>query len=113
MSTLHLRSRLMLLGAAALVFLGGLMFAVARWNTAANDRAFVEAAARAALLPGTTAAAGPPRAWVPVAGARPGPAAVAQVEAAERLRSTPQRPQQPAAPAQQGQGSTGKPAPAP
>lgn len=109
MNPLINRARLFLLGAGLLVLLGGMIFAVARWNQAATDRAFVDAAARAARLP--AAASAPPRFWMPVASARPGPAAVAQVEAAERLRTMPRAPD--AAPARQDQGSsTAKPPPA-
>jgi uncharacterized protein YgiB involved in biofilm formation len=38
----------------ALLLLGGMMVAVGRWNAAETDRAFVEAAARAAALPEAT-----------------------------------------------------------
>ncbi|WP_137126811.1 hypothetical protein [Roseomonas sp. HF4] len=111
MNPLINRARLYLLGAGLLVLLGGMIFAVARWNQATTDRAFVDAAARAARLP--EAAAAPPRFWMPVASARPGPAAVAQVEAAERVRTMPRAPEPAAAPARQDQGSSSaKPPPA-
>ena len=80
-----LRARLFVLGAAVLTLFGGMLFAVARWNGAETDRAFVEAAARAARLPEATSS--PPRYWAPTASARPGPAATQRIEAAERLRT--------------------------
>jgi hypothetical protein len=61
--------RLLLFGAALLIFGGGLTFAVARWNSAATDRAFVEAAERAARH--RPPPPGPPRFWAPVTGAQP------------------------------------------
>jgi len=97
------RLRLHLIGGAALVFLGGLMFALGRWDAAENDRAFAEAAARAAEVaaaPATTAL----RYWAPVAGAEPRPTARMAIEAAEQRRAPPAAPAQ--APAE-------KPAPAP
>lgn len=93
MNPLVLRARLYLLGAAALMLFGGMLFAVARWNGAATDRAFVEAAARAASLP--PAAPLSPRYWAPTANARPGPTATSQIEAAERLRTAPAAPPPP------------------
>jgi len=104
------RARLYLVGAGLLVLLGGILFAVARWNQAATDRAFVDAAARAARLPESAAA--PPRFWMPVASARPGPAATTQIEATERNRTAPRPPQPAAASTQQDQGgSAAKPPP--
>ena len=67
---------------------GGMLFAVARWNSAATDRAFVEAAARAARLP--PVAPLPPRYWAPTPNARPGPAATIMIETTERLRTAQQ-----------------------
>ncbi len=88
-----MRARLMLLGAAVLMLFGGMLFAVARWNSAEVDRAFVEAAARAARQP--EAAPLPPRYWAPTASARPGAVATMRIEAAERLRAVPSPPTQP------------------
>jgi hypothetical protein len=82
-----LRARLYVIGAAVLVLLGGMMFAIGRWNASENDRAFVEAAARAARMPAPTPQ--PPRYWAPTAGARPGAEATVRIEAAERLRTMP------------------------
>ncbi|WP_431285641.1 hypothetical protein ACQW02_12895 [Humitalea sp. 24SJ18S-53] len=95
MNPLIARARLYLLAAAALVLIGGIMFAVARWDSAEIDRAFVEAAARAAAMPETPPL--PPRYWAPTAGARPGTALTLQIEAAERLRTAPSVPVQPKA----------------
>ena len=78
------RARLYLIGGAALVFLGGLLVAIGRWNGAETDRAFVEAAALAARAP---AAPGGVRYWAPADGGAPGPAARMSIEAAERLRA--------------------------
>lgn len=91
-----IRARLMVLAAAVLVLFGGLLFAVARWDGAAVDRAFVEAAARAAREP--ESAPLPPRYWAPTATARPGAVATMRIEAAERLRAVPSPPAQPDAP---------------
>lgn len=86
MNPLILRARLYILGAGLLVLLGGIIFAVARWNQAATDRAFVDAARRAGAAAATAA---PPRFWMPVGPARPGAAVIAEVEAIERARSMP------------------------
>jgi hypothetical protein len=95
MNPLVLRARLCLLGAAVLMLFGGMLFAVARWNGAETDRAFVEAAARAARLP-PPAAAMPPRYWAPTATARPDPVTTIRIEATERLRTMPAAPPPPA-----------------
>jgi hypothetical protein len=92
MNPLLVRARLLLLAASALVFLGGMMFAVGRWNAAETDRAFVDAAARAAALPDTTL---PPRYWAPTAAARPGPSVIGRIEAIEAARSLPPAPARP------------------
>lgn len=111
MNPQHLRARLYVLGAAILVFLGGMIFAVARWNSAEADRAFIAAATRAASQPASAAAPARPRFWMPAASDRPRPAATAAIEAAERLRTMPAAPRPAAAPATQGQGrsETAKP----
>ena len=86
------RVRLYLIGGAALVFFGGLLIAVGRWNQADTDRAFVEAAALAART------AAPPagvRYWAPIAGAQPAGAARAGIEVAEQRRVMPPRPTAP------------------
>lgn len=90
--------RLYLLGAAALVFLGGLMLAMGRWNQAATDRAFVEASARAAQVAAAPARTGI-RYWAPVSGAQPPPDARARIEATEQRRVMPPAPARPAGPA--------------
>jgi hypothetical protein len=89
------RARLCLMAAAILFLLGGLVFAVSRWNNAAIDRAFVEAAARAATAPASQPL--PPRYWAPTSAARPSPAATAQVEAVEAARTRPSPAAPPAA----------------
>lgn len=97
MTASHTNIRLLLFGAALLVFGGGLTFAVARWNNAANDRAFVDAGERAARY--TPPPPGPPRFWTPVTGAQPpGPAQteIARRELAARLPASPARPAVPA-----------------
>ncbi|CAH0309870.1 hypothetical protein [Roseomonas sp. CECT 9278] len=108
-----LRARLLVICAAVLVLLGGMLFAIGRWNAAEADRAFVEAAARAAALPATTL---PPRYWAPVATARPGPTVAQRIEAIEAARSLPAAPVRPPSPppAAAGSGaSTAKPSAAP
>ena len=95
MNPLLLRARLYILGAGLLVLLGGIIFAVARWNQAATDRAFVDAARRASSVAPAAATPAPPRFWMPVSSARPGPAAMAQIEATERTRTMPAAPQRP------------------
>lgn len=82
------RIRLFLVGAAALMFLGGLMVAIGRWNRAETDRAFVEAAARAARAPQPAAPSGV-RYWAPSTGGQPSPATRMRLDAAERLRALP------------------------
>lgn len=77
------RARLYLIGAAALVFLGGLLIAIGRWNAAETDRAFVEAAALAVRAP---PAPGGVRYWAPAVDAAPGTVGRIGIEAAERLR---------------------------
>lgn len=69
MKPLVARARLLLLGGAAVLFIGGMIFAVARWMHADTDRAFVEAAAAAASQ--TVRNATPMHAWVPAPGAVP------------------------------------------
>lgn len=79
------RARLYLIAGAALMFLGGLLVAVGRWNLAETDRAFVASAALAARGP-------PPggvRYWAPNAGGQPDPGRRAVLEAADRLRQAP------------------------
>lgn len=85
------RIRLFLVGAAALMFLGGLLVAIGRWNRAETDRAFVEAAARAARAPQPPPASGV-RYWAPSAAGQPGPTTRVRLEAAERLRALPAAP---------------------
>lgn len=87
------RVRLFLIGGAALIFLGGLLVAVGRWNRAETDRAFVEAAAQAARA---APPAGGVRYWAPGVSALPGPITRMQIEASERLRQAPSLPAQPA-----------------
>ncbi|BDG73982.1 hypothetical protein [Roseomonas fluvialis] len=89
MNPLQVRARLFLLAASVLVLLAGMMIAVGRWNAAETDRAFVDAAARAAALPETTL---PPRYWAPTAAARPGPTVTSRIEAIEAARSLPPAP---------------------
>jgi len=96
MNPLLVRARLLLVSAAVLVLLGGMMVAIGRWNAAEADRAFVEAAARAAALPPTTL---PPRYWAPTAAARPGPTVAQRIEAIEAARSQPAAPARPPSPA--------------
>lgn len=86
------RVRLYLVGGAAMIFLGGLLVAIGRWNGAETDRAFVEAAALAARSPPP---AGGMRYWAPTEGSLPGPAARAAIEATERLRQAPSLPIRP------------------
>jgi hypothetical protein len=95
MNPLAVRARLFLLAASALVLFGGMLMATGRWNAAEADRAFVEAAARAARLPETTA---PPRYWAPTAAARPGPTVTRRIEAVELARTMPAAPARPTAP---------------
>jgi hypothetical protein len=96
------RVRLLLLCGAAAIFCGGLMFALARWNQAELDRAFVEAGALAARQ--QNAAPAGARFWAPVGGAQPGATVVARITAVEQARTQPAAPP-PTAPA-------GKPPPA-
>jgi hypothetical protein len=103
MNPLVIRARLYLLAASALVLFGGMLVATGRWNAAEADRAFVDAAARAAALPETTL---PPRYWAPTAAARPGPTVAQRIEAVELARSMPATPARPPAPAG---ASSGKP----
>lgn len=77
------RVRLYLISGAALVFLGGLLVAIGRWNGAETDRAFVEAAALAARAPPPPGGA---RFWAPADDGTPGLAGRIGIEAAERLR---------------------------
>ncbi|MEO3470433.1 hypothetical protein AAFN86_01110 [Roseomonas sp. CAU 1739] len=80
------RARLLLVCGAVLVFLGGLLLAIGRWNGAEIDRAFVEATAlagRASPAPGGV------RYWAPGNGALPEPGLRARFEASERLRQRP------------------------
>ncbi len=83
MKPLVARARLLLLGGAAVLFIGGMIFAVARWQQADTDRAFVEAAALAARQPARGAA--PMHAWVPASGALPTRSAEGAIERARRL----------------------------
>jgi hypothetical protein len=92
MNPLLVRARLFLIAASVLVLLGGMMFAIGRWNAAEADRAFVDAAARAAALPDTTL---PPRYWAPTAAARPSAPVTQRIEALESARTTPAAPRQP------------------
>lgn len=80
------RARLFLVGGATLVFLGGLLVAIAHWNRAETDRAFVDAAAQAARNP---APVGGVRFWAPAAAAMPETTRRIRLEAAERLRQIP------------------------
>jgi hypothetical protein len=80
------RVRLYLMGAAALVFFGGLLLAVGRWNRAETDRAFVEAAARAVRAPPPP---GGVRYWAPVGGADPPALSRVRIQAAEAMRVLP------------------------
>lgn len=80
------RARLFLVSGAVLVFLGGLLVAIGRWNHAEIDRAFVEATAVAAQA---GPAPGGVRYWAPGAGALPDAALRIRIEAAERLRQLP------------------------
>ena len=105
MNRLVTRARLYLLSASVLMLFGGMTFAVGRWNAAETDRAFVDAAARAAALPETTL---PPRYWAPTPTARPGPIVTQRIEAVERARTTPAPP--PPAPAASGAGAAKPPA---
>lgn len=77
----HANIRLLLFGAALLIFGGGLTFAVARWNSAATDRAFVEAGERAARY--TPPPPGPPRFWTPGAGTQPPAPALVEINRRE------------------------------
>lgn len=83
------RVRLMLLGAALLVFLGGMLVAIGRWNRAQTDRAFVETAALAARAPPAPSGM---RYWAPVPNGAPEGTIQMRVEAAERLRQVPAPP---------------------
>lgn len=78
--------RLWLIAGAVLVFLGGMLVAIGRWNRAEADRAFVEAAALAARAPPPP---GGVRYWAPVMGAQPETAARVRVDAAEWMRRLP------------------------
>lgn len=80
------RVRLFLISGAVLVFLGGLLVAMGRWNRAEIDRAFIEATALAELA---RPAPGGMRYWAPGDGALPEPALRVRIEAAERLRQAP------------------------
>lgn len=94
----HTNIRLLLFGAALLIFGGGLTFAVARWNKAATDRAFVDAGERAARY--TPPPPGPPRFWAPVTGAPPpGPALLEITRREFDATRAPASPARPAAPA--------------
>ena len=87
------RVRLYLICGAALVFFGGLLIAMGRWNQADTDRAFVEAAALAARTAATPTGV---RYWAPIAGAQPAvPAARAGIEVAEQRRVMPPLPTAP------------------
>lgn len=107
MTTLPPGTRLWLVSGATLIFLGGLLVAIGRWNDAQTDRAFVEAATLAVRAP---PAPGGVRFWAPDGGASPGPAARVSIEAAERLR---QRPDLPAQPPIQFPGFLSRPVPTP
>jgi hypothetical protein len=89
------RIRLFLIAGAALVFLGGLLMAIGRWNRAETDRAFVEAAALAARSPPTP---GGVRYWAPGGSGLPDATLRVRIEAAERLRHAPIMPALPAFP---------------
>lgn len=93
MTAALLRVRLFLIGGAALVFLGGLLVAIGRWNRAETDRAFVEAAALAARNPPPP---GGVRYWTPGDSGLPDPTLRVRIEAAERLRQVPVLPAVPA-----------------
>lgn len=78
-------ARLYLIAGATLVFLGGLLVAVGRWNRAETDRAFLAAAALAASSP-------PPggvRYWAPTHHGLPDPGRRAIIEAVDRVRGAP------------------------
>ncbi|MBR0681385.1 hypothetical protein GXW74_12890 [Roseomonas eburnea] len=112
MKTAVTHARLYLLGGAALVFLGGLLLALNRWNQAEIDRAFVAAAARAAAAPPTARPAAM-RIWVPAASATPSARTTQiQIEAADRLRAVPSLPASPATRPSATPPPAGKPAPA-
>lgn len=66
------RGRLLLLFGGLLLFLGALILAVARWNQAAIDRAFVDAADAAVAAPPNPGPASPTSLWMPAAGASAG-----------------------------------------
>ena len=82
------RARLLMLCGSVVIFCGGLIFALARWNQASTDRAFVEAAALAARQPAAAAPA-TARFWAPASGAQPGATVVSRVAAVEQARTRP------------------------
>lgn len=94
MTASHANIRLLLFGAALLIFGGGLTFAVARWNNAATDRAFVVAGERAARF--TPPPPGPPRFWTPVSTARPPGPAITEIARRELAATLPAGPARPA-----------------
>ncbi len=106
MTTILPRIRLYLVAGAALVFLGGLLVATGRWNRAATDRAFVDAAALAASNPPPV---GGVRYWAPTGNGVPAPILRVRIEAAERLRQIPALPALPQTPRSSQTTQTGSP----
>lgn len=78
MSEMLTKARLFLLAGASTLLLGALIFAVARWNQAATDRAFIEMGRQVARQ-GELAPL-PLRVVVPSADGVPSPALLRQIE---------------------------------
>jgi hypothetical protein len=83
--------RLFLVAAAGLMFLGGLLVAIGRWNLAETDRAFVEAAAMAVQAPPPAPPSGI-RYWAPATGGNPQLSLRMGLEDEARMRALPAAP---------------------
>jgi hypothetical protein len=83
--------RLFLVAAAGLMFLGGLLVAIGRWNLAETDRAFVEAAAMAVQAPPPAPPSGI-RYWAPATDGNPDLSLRMRLDAETRMRAMPAAP---------------------
>lgn len=83
--------RLFLVAAAGLMFLGGLLVAIGRWNRAETDRAFVEAAAMAVQAPPPAPPSGI-RYWAPATDGNPDLSLRMRLDAETRMRALPAAP---------------------
>ncbi|MBB5691263.1 hypothetical protein GXW77_21520 [Roseomonas alkaliterrae] len=99
--------RLFLVAAAGLMFLGGLLVAIGRWNRAETDRAFVEAAAMAVQAPPPASPSGI-RYWAPATDGNPDLSLRMRLDAETRMRALPAAP----SPATTGMPRLPQPAPA-